>query len=96
MEYGATGILYQEPLMAKRTFENALTKLDQITTELEQGELGLDKSLQKFDEGVQLVKFCSEKLEEARCQVDLLLKKNDKLVAVPFAEDTTSESDTAS
>ena len=81
--------------MAKRTFENALTKLDLITTELEQGELGLDKSLQKFDEGVQLVKFCSEKLEEARCQVDLLLKKNDKLIAVPFSENATIGPDTA-
>lgn len=61
--------------MAKRTFENALTKLDRITAELEQGDLGLDKSLKTFDEGVQLVKFCNEKLEEARSQVDLLLKK---------------------
>jgi exodeoxyribonuclease VII small subunit len=38
--------------MAKRTFENALTKLDRITAELEQGDLSLDKSLKKFDEGV--------------------------------------------
>ena len=81
--------------MAKRTFENALTKLDQIATELEQGELGLDKSLKKFDEGVHLVKFCSDKLEEAHGQIELLLKKNDKLVAVPFAEETPSETDTA-
>ncbi|XOF34529.1 MAG: exodeoxyribonuclease VII small subunit [Candidatus Electrothrix sp. YB6] len=70
----------------KKTFEHALTRLDQITTELEQGELGLDKSLKKFEEGVQLVQFCSEKLEEARSQVDLLLKKNDRLTAVPFSE----------
>ncbi|MCI5188374.1 MAG: exodeoxyribonuclease VII small subunit [Candidatus Electrothrix sp. AS4_5] len=72
--------------MAKRTFENALTKLDRITAELEQGDLSLDKSLKKFDEGVQLVQFCNEKLEEARSQVALLLKKNDKLTAVPFPE----------
>ncbi|MCI5167055.1 MAG: exodeoxyribonuclease VII small subunit [Candidatus Electrothrix sp. GM3_4] len=78
--------------MAKRTFENALTKLDRITAELEQGDLGLDNSLKKFDEGVQLVKFCNEKLEEARSQVDLLLKKNDKLVAVPFSEEATDSS----
>ncbi|MCI5137351.1 MAG: exodeoxyribonuclease VII small subunit [Candidatus Electrothrix sp. AR1] len=78
--------------MAKRTFENALTKLDRITAELEQGDLGLDNSLKKFDEGVQLVKFCNEKLEEARSQVDLLLKKNDKLTAVPFSEETTEVS----
>ena len=74
--------------MAKKTFENALTKLDEITEELEQGDLGLDNSLKKFEEGVQLVKFCNEKLEEARSQVDLLLKKNDKLIAVPFSEES--------
>ncbi len=74
--------------MAKRTFENALTKLDRITAELEQGDLGLDNSLKKFDEGVQLVQFCNEKLEEARSQVDVLLKRNDKLTAVPFTEET--------
>ncbi|MCI5222842.1 MAG: exodeoxyribonuclease VII small subunit [Candidatus Electrothrix sp. AR4] len=78
--------------MAKRTFENALTKLDQITTELEQGELGLDKSLKKFDEGVQLVNFCSGKLEEARVQVELLMKKNDRLATVPFPEDPSDRS----
>ncbi|MCI5125170.1 MAG: exodeoxyribonuclease VII small subunit [Candidatus Electrothrix sp. AR5] len=78
--------------MAKRTFENALTKLDRITAELEQGDLGLDNSLKKFDEGVQLVKFCNEKLEEARSQVDLLLKKNDRLTTVPFSEETTEVS----
>ncbi len=75
--------------MAKRTFENALTKLDRITAELEQGDLGFDNSMKKFDDGVQLVKFCNEKLEEARSQVDLLLKKNDTLTTVPFSEETT-------
>ena len=79
--------------MAKKTFENALEKLDRITEELEQGDLGLDNSLKKFEEGVQLVKFCNEKLEEARGQVDLLLKKNDKLTAVPFGEEIAEGSE---
>ena len=74
--------------MAKKTFESALSKLEQITTELEEGELGLEKSLKKFEEGVQLVDYCSEKLEEARSQVELLMKKNGKLSAIPFAEDS--------
>jgi len=77
--------------MAKKTFESALNKLEQITTELEEGELGLEKSLKKFDEGIQLVHFCSEKLEEARSQVDLLLKKDDKLSSLPFSENTSKE-----
>ena len=77
--------------MAKKTFETALSKLEQITSEIEEGELGLEKSLKKFDEGVHLVDFCSEKLEEARSQVELLLKKNGKLSAIPFTENAQSE-----
>ena len=73
--------------MAKKTFESALHKLEQITTELEKGDLGLDKSLKKFDEGVQLVNFCNEKLDDARGRVDILLKKNDTLTSVPFPGD---------
>ena len=77
--------------MAKKTFESALNKLEQITTELEEGELGLEKSLKKFDEGVQLVRFCSEQLEEARGQVELLQKKNGILTAVPFGDETAAD-----
>ena len=77
--------------MAKRTFENALKKLEQITASLEHGELGLDQSLKTFDEGVQLINFCNAKLEEARSQVKLLLKENSRLVTVPFADNGTDE-----
>jgi len=77
--------------MAKKTFESALNKLEQITRELEEGELGLEKSLKKFDEGIQLVTFCSEKLEEARSQVDLLLKKDGRVATLPFSEYTSKK-----
>ncbi len=73
--------------MAKRTFETSLSKLEQITADLEQGELGLDKSLKKFAEGIQLVEFCNERLEDARSQVELLIEKNGQLSSVPFSED---------
>ncbi|BCO08957.1 exodeoxyribonuclease 7 small subunit [Desulfolithobacter dissulfuricans] len=73
--------------MAQKTFESALRRLEQITTELEEGELPLEKSLKKFDEGISLVSFCSEKLEEARLRVDLLLKKDNNLTTVPFEDE---------
>ncbi len=72
--------------MAKRTFENALSRLEQITEELEDGDLNLDKSLKKFDEGIKLAEFCNEKLSEAKAKVELLLDKNGKLESVPFDE----------
>ena len=79
--------------MGKKTFENALARLEQITDELEAGDLGLDKSLDKFNEGIALVQFCNSRLEEAKGRVDLLLKKDGHLVTVPFAEEDGGDQD---
>lgn len=79
--------------MAKKTFESALSRLEQITEELEDGELSLDKSLKKFDEGIKLARFCSEQLDEARAKVELLLEKDGNIEAVPFGEDESDDQD---
>ena len=43
--------------MAKKNFESALARLEQITAELEDGEQGLETSLKKFNEGIELGKI---------------------------------------
>lgn len=63
--------------MAKQTFESAMKRLEQIVQELEQGELPLEKAMSKFEEGVQLSKFCSQKLDETEKKVTILLKDTD-------------------
>lgn len=68
----------------KQTFENALQKLEEIAQALEDDTISLDDSLKKFEEGMQLAEFCSKKLEEARQQVTILLKKEDTFVETPF------------
>ena len=73
--------------MAKKTFESALKRLEQIAEELEKGDQSLEKSLKKFDEGVNLVKFCNDQLETAKNKVDLLVKKNNSLKSEEFIED---------
>lgn len=70
--------------MAKKTFEESLERLEQITYELEKGDLSLEESLKKFDEGIKLADFCNKKLEEAQEKIDLLVKKNKEIVAVPY------------
>jgi exodeoxyribonuclease VII small subunit len=70
--------------MAKKSFETALARLEQITEELAGGEQSLESSLKKFDEGIQLAEFCHEQLSEARAKIELLLEKNGKLEATPF------------
>ena len=74
--------------MAIRTFENGLTRLEKITEELEAGDLSLDVSLKKFNEGIELAEFCNRELSEARAKVELLLNKNGKLESVPFTSDS--------
>ena len=73
--------------MAKRTFENALSRLEKITEELESGELTLDASLKKFNEGVELADFCNTELNAARAKVELLVKKEEGLESVPFDDE---------
>ena len=72
--------------MVKKSFENNLEKLEQITSELESGDLSLDLSLKKFDEGMKLAESCNQKLDEAQKKIDILLKKNGELTAQPFDE----------
>jgi len=70
--------------MAKKNFETALARLEQIARELEEGDLTLESSLKKFDEGMKLVQFCSQKLDESQQQIDILLNKNGSLTPAPF------------
>ncbi|NLZ16894.1 MAG: exodeoxyribonuclease VII small subunit [Desulfobulbaceae bacterium] len=79
--------------MAKKSFENALTRLEQITEELEAGDLTLEKSLAKFSEGIELARFCNATLEDARGRVELLLGANGSLVATPFAGEDDGNQD---
>lgn len=72
--------------MAKKSFEESLEKLELITRELESGDLSLDSSLSKFEEGMKLADFCNQKLDEAQKKVTILLKKDGKLTSQPFDE----------
>ena len=54
-------------------FEEALSRLEEIVRELENGTAELDKSLEMFEEGVALVKLCSCKLDEAEKRINILV-----------------------
>lgn len=58
----------------KKTFEESMTKLEQIVESLEAGDLPLENALKKFEEGVLLSKSCFDKLDETEKKVSLLIK----------------------
>lgn len=62
--------------MAKKdelNFEDAMKQLEEIANELEKNELDLDKSVEKFEEGMKLSKQCSEMLENAEKRITILV-----------------------
>ncbi len=80
--------------MAKKTFEKAMMALEQIVKELETGDLPLEKAFEKFEEGVKLSKFCSEKLNETEKRVTLLLKDQEgDVLKQPFLSEDASQTD---
>jgi len=80
--------------MAKQTFEKAMDKLEKIVQELESADLPLEKAIKKFEEGVQLSKFCSEKLDETEKRITILLKdQNDHVFEKPFISETESDNE---
>jgi len=55
------------------TFKEAIDELEKITASLESGELELEKSLALFERGVELIRYCQDKLDGAQSKVELLL-----------------------
>lgn len=58
--------------MAKKNFEGSLEKLEKLVSELESGELGLDDSIKKYEEGIKLYKSCKEILSESEKKINIL------------------------
>ena len=78
--------------MAKLTFEIAMKQLEQIVQELESGNLSLEDSIKKFEEGIKLSKFCSAKLDETEKKITLLLKDQDgNVIEKPFVPERVTE-----
>ena len=69
--------------MAKEGFEDHLDALERIVEELESGELTLDDSMARFEEGVRRLKSCTEMLEAAEKQVKILVRGAEE----PLAEE---------
>jgi exodeoxyribonuclease VII small subunit len=58
-----------------RTFEDSLRELETIVRQLESGELALERSLDLFEQGIVLARFCQTQLETAERRVEVLLQE---------------------
>lgn len=68
------------------TFEQAMSRLEQIVKMLEGGNVPLEDLIKLFDEGTNLVKLCTSRLDKAEEKVRLLQMKDGILTEEEFAE----------
>ena len=66
------------------TFEAAMERLEEITRLLESGSEGLDASLKLYEEGVALIRLCTQKLESAEQSVKVLQMSEEGIALVDF------------
>ncbi len=60
----------------ENTFELSLDRLENIVNKMESGDASLEKSLEWFEEGMQLIKSCQKQLIEAEQKVEELIEKS--------------------
>jgi len=76
-----------------QTFECSLALLQQIVHELEEGNLGLETSLSRFEDGIRLLRNCYRILEQAEQKIELLtgVDAEGNVVTEPFDAQATFE-----
>ena len=77
----------------ENSFEEKIESLENIVSKLEKGDLNLDDSMAKFEEGMKLSKECSKILEDAEKKITILLEQDGKMEEEDF-ESTLNEFDT--
>lgn len=65
--------------MQEIKFEEAMQNLEKIANELEKGDLSLEESVAKFEEGMKLSKQCNEMISDAEKKITILLQKDGKI-----------------
>jgi exodeoxyribonuclease VII small subunit len=69
-----------------KDFETALAELETIVKTLEEGDLPLERSLQLFERGVELSRFCHARLEDAERRIEILNERGELRPAGPLGE----------
>lgn len=62
-----------------KSFEEKMEDLEKIVAELEKGDLNLDDSVSKFEEGIKISKECNKILEEAEKKITILLNQDGEM-----------------
>ncbi|HII08001.1 MAG TPA: exodeoxyribonuclease VII small subunit [Methanosphaera sp.] len=72
--------------MDNLSFEESLEQLEEIVTKLEKGDVPLDEAIDEFNNAMQLVKVCEEKLNNAEESIAKIVEDNGDLIDFNISE----------
>ncbi len=58
----------------KKTFEQAMKELDKLVAEVESGKVSLEQTIEKYAQGMELIKYCRSILEQAEKKFEVIAK----------------------
>jgi exodeoxyribonuclease VII small subunit len=81
-----------EVLAAERSFEESLAELERVVRDLEDGQLGLDEALARYEQGIGLLKHCHGQLQQAEQRILVLtgLEADGQPGLQPFKHEATA------
>ena len=68
----------------ENSFEKNLQKLELIVEKLESGEIGLEESVQLYEEGMKIKKICDSKLKNIEMQIKKIMIEDNKVIKEDF------------
>jgi exodeoxyribonuclease VII small subunit len=84
-----------DPTSEQPTFEQSLKRLEEIVHALEEGELGLNEALERYEEGVKLLRQSYDLLQRAERRIELLsgVDAEGNPITQPFDDTATFDPD---
>ncbi|MNW49546.1 Exodeoxyribonuclease 7 small subunit [compost metagenome] len=74
------------------SFEEAMKQLEDIVSQLEHGDVPLEKAIDLFQSGMKLSQLCGQKLSQVERKIEMIVEKDGEIGKKPF-EPQTEESD---
>jgi exodeoxyribonuclease VII small subunit len=71
-------------------YESAIARLEEITTLLESADTGLEDAIKLYTEGLEIARFCDQKLTDAEKKIKIIMEKRGQLVEEDFESDEES------
>jgi exodeoxyribonuclease VII small subunit len=77
-----------KPREAELNFESAMDRLEKIVEQMESGKLPLEELIVRYDEGMNLVKVCQERLANAEQKIEIIARNSAGKTIIKHFEST--------